>query len=952
MSNNEDYLKRLQQKQEKLFAATNGGFDIIRQYYPQIDGQSSNKKFKLREDDKTPSAAIKQLRDGNYVVTDFGGDQTSRNAIQIAMLEDTLSYSEALNKWCGEYRIGDIQKTINRAGFIKRPATVEETEGTYIFDIKENLTVDELALMGPIVKQEHCDTYKVYSLNSFSYIKNREAMVTSSNENYPIFLIENKDDKGNEWKKIYQPLSYDKSFRFRYTGHKPKDYINGLEQLQKAHAAHLEQQQEEWVREGEKGKFKPTKLDACIIVSGERDALNVAALGYCPVWFNSETARITEHQMRELAKCTERQYYLPDLDKTGEREANKRGLAHLDLRIIQLPAKLQSFKDNRGKMCKDFRDYVEIYPNKMDFKKLLDVAMPMRFYDRKFANNTAKYEYNSEHAAQFLQASGFYTLENKNLKEGAELIHIKDNIVRNILPKDVKKYMRNFCVERHLPIEVRNLLRSTAKISDSALMELKERKIDFSSFDQNSQHVFFRNKILKITADEIIQFNPGTVEKYVWEEEVIPHNFKMKDAPFTITRDENGKYDIEIHDTSSKFLCFLINSSRIHWQAELEDRIRDKSPEEQEVYRLKHKFDIAGEMLSADEKAEQKQHLLNKLFALGYMMHRYKNPAKAWAIWAMDNKLSPDGESHGRSGKSFCWKSMHLFQKSVSLPGRNPKLTENPHMFDRVTEYTRYILVDDANEHLKFEVFFDCITGEFIVNPKNNQSYEIPYAISPKFVFTSNFVLKQQDPSTIARLLYTVFSDYYHEKGDEEEYRETRKISDDFNGKNLFGEDYTEAEWNADYITFMHILKFYLSVPGTLKINPPMDNVSTRQQMTIMGDAFKMWADTYFALDGGRVDSFVDRGAALKAFVEESNLKGWSTNKFTKALKAFCRLNDYTYNPKVYQNAAGRISRKNDDQKTVDMVYIQTKPITEEAPINGAPLVQAPKNKKEDGLPF
>nr|MDA3854096.1 hypothetical protein [Bacteroidales bacterium] len=553
---------------------------------------------------------------------------------------------------------------------------------------------------------------------------------------------------------------------------------------------------------------------------------------------------------------------------------------------------------------------------------------------------------------QFLQASGFYTLENKNLKEGAELIRIKDNMVSTILPRDIKGFIRQFCIDRNLPIAVRNLVRTTAKLSDSALLDLMQKRIDFTSFDQHSQYTFFKNKTIKVTGDEVKEFNPGTVEKYVWEEEVIQHTFRKKKTPFTITRLENGKYDIEINDTSSKFFGFLINSTRIHWQAELEDRLRDKSDEEKEEYRLKHKFDIAGPLLSEEERAEQKQHLINKLFALGYMLHRYKNPTKPWAIWAMDNKLSPDGESHGRSGKSFCWKAIRLFMKSVTLPGRNPKLTENPHVFDRVTEHTRYILVDDANEQLKFDFFFDCITGEFIVNPKNNQSYEIPQEISPKFVFTSNFVLRHQDPSTIARLLYTVFSDYYHERGEESEYQETRKISDDFNGKNLFGADYLETEWNADYNLFLYIQSFYLSVPGTLKINPPMDNVSTRQQMTIMGDAFKTWADTYFALDGGLVDDFIERKVAFDDFVDQTNLKGWSTNKFTKALKAFCRLSDYTFNPKVYQNAAARISRKNDDQKTVDMVYIQTKPITEEPSTDDAPLAQATKKEGEDGLPF
>ena len=122
-------------------------------------------------------------------------------------------------------------------------------------------------------------------------------------------------------------------------------------------------------------------------------------------------------------------------------------------------------------------------------------------------------------------------------------------------------------------------------------------------------------------------------------------------------------------------------------------------------------------------------------------------------------------------------------------------MTKNPHIYDRVTEYTDMVLVDDANQYLPFEFFYDTITGVMTVNPKNNKSYEIPFTKSPKFCFTSNFPLRNSDDSTEARVLYTVFSDYYHEKTEQNTYRQTRKIADDF-GKNLF-DDYNDDEWQT-----------------------------------------------------------------------------------------------------------------------------------------------------------
>lgn len=52
-----------------------------------------------------------------------------------------------------------------------------------------------------------------------------------------------------------------------------------------------------------------------------------------------------------------------------------------------------------------------------------------------------------------------------------------------------------------------------------------------------------------------------------------------------------------------------------------------------------------------------------------------------------------------------------------------------------------------------------------------------------------------------------------------------------------------------------------------------------------------------------------------------------TTNKFTKALKAFCVYNNYVFNPKALQNSQGRIVRKDKDNVAKDMIYIQTKPI-------------------------
>lgn len=911
-------------EQQDILDKTQGGLDIILSYYPQASEclKSNRKEFKIRENERTPSARLKQLNDGNWVVTDFGDDAVPRNAVQVCMREEEISYREAIVKLAGRYGVGGINPEVNKPGFEKRAATTDEEEGKTYFDIKDEITEKELAELGPLVTKEVCKKYNVHSLNSFKYIKDRIAQITTSNENYPIFMR----DCG-EFQKIFQPKNPDKAFRFRYAGKKPKEFVNGLAQVEKAYRDLNEDYDPE---SDDPKKKKMRKLGEIIRASGERDALNLAGMGYLPIWFNSESESISGQLYFDLTKMADDIYNLPDIDSTGKKQAIKLGLQYLDLKTIWLPAKLSDYKDHRGKPRKDFRDYVDLWPKIEDFKKLMRVAMPMRFWDEVYNDGGIKYVFNNEQAYYFLQGNGFYQFENKNVRDGMMFIHMNNNIISQAEADDCRKFIQNFLKDRFLPIPLRNTIHRSNQLNESSLRGLDEIKLDFTDYDKQTQYLFFTNRTWKVTAAEITELKPADVDRYVWEEEVIPHKVTKKDPPFRMKFDkEDNEYDIEILNIDSDFFKFLINSSRIHWKAELVQREKDIQPGVKSEYFEQNRYNIAGPRLEYEEKWEQKQHLINKIFSIGYLLHRYKDPARPWCVFAMDNKITETGESHGRSGKSFAYRTIRYFMKSVTLNGRNPKLTENPHVYDRVTEHTDYVLIDDADQYLNFGFFFNALQGDLEVNPKNNQSYEIPFEHVPKFCITSNFTLRNIDPSTEGRILYTVFSDYYHVRTEGEEYDSDFTIRDDF-GKNLFL-DYNEEEWNDDFNFFAACLQFYLSVPRELKLNPPMDNVTKRNLRTEMTEPFKNWADVYFDAKQGMCDKLIERDIAYKDFEEKSGQHKWTTNKFTKALKAWSKYTDYVLelNPPEFRNSSGRIIRKV-GSAAAEMIYIKTKEISAE----------------------
>lgn len=940
---------------QDIYDKTSQGLDIILDFLPQAREAltSTNKHFRVRASDKTPSAALflKKEKDGSQVwkVKDFG-DGPAMSAIDICMQDLGIKFTEALYYLAEKYGVTepDLIAEVNKPDVRKNPAKEDEPDGSYFLKKKEKFTPDELKVLGPHVKQSDCEALGYYSLEYYRTTKDGISTVFYSKDTYPIFIREckYKDSNGAEqtFYKTYKPLEPQKQYRFRSFGSKPGNYIHGLKELKKAYEDNKKIQMqtkeyEEAMKDGKPYEFE--RLDQAFIVSGERDALCIQAFGFRPLWFNAEGYNLSEWELKEIQTCVKKVYYIPDIDEPGYKHAHKMILKHIDLYTIWLPEKLKTYRDRRHRSRKDFRDYCEIYPDKSDFTKLFNLAMPPRFWEYSDdGKGRKKLDINAEYVTYFLRCNGYISLENKNAKTGSMLARVKGDVVEEIKLKDVKAFLKQFVWNRHLPVEIRNLVRNSTRLSESNL-DLDEVQLSFKDYTPGSQFFFFRNTVWEVTGKTIKEYSPGNSGRHVWKDELIDHHVKRLDPSFKVTKvnqeDEISDKDIntallniEVNaEHSSNFFRYLINTSRVFWRKEFEPEndvyphLQDLTPEQ---YRKQYHFTIDGPALTKEEIAEQKLHLLNKIFCLGYLLHRYKAEDKAWAVYCMDNKIGDNDESNGGSGKSFYAKAPMLFMKSEILPGRDPKMIENPHLLGNVTEHTDYILVDDAHPYLSLDTFYDRITTALTVNPKFNAAYTIPYALSPKWVFTTNFTNRSMSPSTARRLLYTVFSDYYHQQTDTNGYLETRKIKDDFN-KNLFDEFYSSDEWNADLNFFVDCCQFYLSiVEQTGMLQPPMGNVLSRTYKALMGEPFYNWAEVYFSENSGNIDRLIPRDEAFTDFKTISKISAWTTQKFSSALKYYCLDSSriIELDPKELKNNGGRIIKKHQGKST-EMIYIRTK---------------------------
>lgn len=942
----------------KIYEATREGLDIILWLFPQASVclEGKGKKFKLREE-KTPSACLYKRKSEKYGeiwgVTDFGGDGW-RSAIQLYMEDRHLGqdrFNEAVLQIASHFNVTDeLDRTVNKAEFRERDARADEPDGHRDFETK-SFTQEELLILGPNVKEEHVEALHWHSVKWFSYTKDRKTRIRYSNEHYPIFIREcvvkeaqklpdGKEQEEVKFWKVYEPLNPDKGFRFQYfpAGAKPQKYINGLRELIKAKEAFNAKEQKEWeATHTEDEPYKPQKLREAFVCSGERDALCCRSLGYMPLWFNSETYHLADDEMREIMKHVETLYNIPDLDETGVRKGTEFALRFIDVRTVWLPDWLGKYRDNRGKPRKDLRDWMELRHTRKEFKFLVQMAMPAKFWKTTVNKKSGETRHCIDTAClyNFLKLNGFYALHDDNQKD-TRFVKIDGYIVRSVTPKEIREFVRQWVVEQVRDLGVLNLVLDTPKLSAGMLESIDEITLDFTSFDSRSQLFFFPNVCVKACAQQlqVIKKQDFKFQNYVWAENVIGHDFRLLDDFFRINRtaDEDGgvQFSITINKVGSNLMGYLINSSRLFWRKEMETRFDSES--DRHAYMENHRFDITGDGLTDEERREQQQNLINKIFTLGYMLHHYKSPSRAWAPMAMDNKIGDEGQCNGRSGKSFFFKVLSLLMKTVKLSGRNPKLMDNPHVFDQVTQHTQMLLVDDCDRYLNTGLFYDNITSDMTVNPKNNQSFTIPFEESPKIAFTTNYVPADFDPSSEARLLYMVFSDYYHQKTEDNDYLESRSIRDDF-GKDLFNKTYTEEEWNQDLNFILQCVRFYLSVADEpLKLLPPMANIIFRKHKQDMGANFEDWAQVYFHPDSGRLDTFVPRTQAFEDFKQHGGkVQGMTSQKFLRKLESFALLCPWIeeLNPAELRNSSGRIIRREEGSPAgsspVEMIYLKKK---------------------------
>lgn len=492
-------------------------------------------------------------------------------------------------------------------------------------------------------------------------------------------------------------------------------------------------------------------------------------------------------------------------------------------------------------------------------------------------------------AMNFLQRRGFFRYE---MRSGEKvLIQMENRVLKAIDHTDIKDYVKNFCREIKRLDVLNMLMRGGPQyLGPEKLSNLDINRPPVERATPEKQCLFFKDKIWEITAQGIKELNYGQFTEFVWHEKVIKHHVKaiapMLDV-IMITDElrpnlsegydqiENGEFfvDYSPEALTCHFLQFLINVSNFGWR--------------------KKELTLEDQFLNS-------RHLVNKLTAIGYMLHDYKDDNELKAVIAVDGKLSEVGASNGRSGKSLIGVAVSQMIPQTIIDGKNKKLDDDAFRYHEVSEKIKNVFFDDVRANFDFESLFQVITGAMTVNQKSGLRFTLRKEESPKIFVSTNHALNGTGSSFSDRQAYMVFYDFYNDD---------HKPVHDF-GCAFFSE-WDADQWNLFYNLMATCLVMYFRSKqngwsGTKRIGivpPPMEDVERRKLRQTMGESFLTWAESYFFWDdktkAGNLNQRHVRLELFNEFKSENPIeaKYITPPKFRDKILAYCQYQALDFNP-------------------------------------------------------
>lgn len=283
--------------------------------------------------------------------------------------------------------------------------------------------------------------------------------------------------------------------------------------------------------------------------------------------------------------------------------------------------------------------------------------------------------------------------------------------------------------------------------------------------------------------------------------------------------------------------------------------------------------------------------------ALGYLMHRYKNPSQVKAIVLTDESLT---DENGGTGKGLLFQALGQmrFCQSADMKTRE----RNRFFFSTVQRGCSIFHMDDVQKDFDFNYLFNALAGDMEVESKGTDRTIIPFAEAPKIYMSTNFAFKdmQKDSHKRRMAIYEL-----HRK-----FNARYQPKDEF--KRNFFYDWDRAEWNRFYNFMLECARIYLA-EGLLEVEPRY-----LRQKSLLAE-FKGREEVFaFIQTWEQEEGFFNqwiKNEELQNRWDNEKVTALSTGSLKKQLNLYCDLQGYDIvSDRVSGERAFRITKRTNVQ--------------------------------------
>lgn len=462
---------------------------------------------------------------------------------------------------------------------------------------------------------------------------------------------------------------------------------------------------------------------------------------------------------------------------------------------------------------------------------------------------------------RFLTEQGGYFLYFYDLKSNIfKVIRNDHGLIEEASTEQIKKFIKEYILtlpwsfddisrDQLLELTYRN---ASSMFNNSFFEFLEPANIDFLRDTAETAYFPFKNGVVCVSKDGYELKTYGELKKSIWKSQVIDFNIDLQ---------ELDKADEVEYFSFIKKIC------------------------NDDIDRIKYCSSI-----------------------IGYLLHKFKDPAMPYCVILAEE--TEDEKKGGGTGKGILINGISRLINAEQVDGKNFKLDKN-FAFQRVKLDTKLVAIQDVRKNVDFEGFYSIITEGITIEKKNKDELYIPYADSPKIMFTTNYSIPDNSNHARRRQKVLEFGGFFTPEN----------TPLDFFGHRLF-EDWDGVQWNRFYnFMFSCVMRYMREGICTME----MTDTSKRKKIRLaFGEEFYSWfEDNIEKLSTMNMfhtlyDDFItSNDFDKKTYTVKRFKKGLEDSSAILGLKFFSRKNRIEGNKVEVQIKTGEIDVANSPQSNI-----------------------------------